>query len=236
MSIVASFTLCRYPRGERRGAISRMALDRPLLRRTPGLRFARLLGTGRGPGFDLGADLSRWALFCVFDSLDAYRQFEAVSPVALRQRERASERFTCALEPLRWRGAWGGRDPLRDARPGAAGDGPVAVLTRAGIRARRLATFWRAATPVGRSLADHPGLLASVGIGEAPVVRQATFSIWRSHEEMEAFAYATPLHREAIARRRAERWYSEELFARFHPLWWEGSWDGRDPLSGAAPA
>src|SRR5688572_19440860 len=173
-----------------------MGLDRPLLRATPGLAFWKLLGTGRGQAMTLGADLRRWALFAAWEDEPALDAFLASSEIAARWRSAATEAYSVRLEPLRARGSWNGRALFDDASAAPVEGAPVAVLTRATIRPSQLVRFYRSILPPSQRLAAAPGLLASVGIGEWPLARQATFSLWRSWDDARAYAYADGTHRE----------------------------------------
>jgi heme-degrading monooxygenase HmoA len=66
----------------------------------------------------------------------------------------------------------------------------------------------------------------AVGLGEAPFVRQATFTIWDSVADMNAYA-RSGAHLEAIQEAAQNDYFSESMFARFVPLQVQGQWHGK---------
>jgi hypothetical protein len=222
--------LWRVPPAAVPAAVLRMARDRGTVRRTPGIRFAKLLGTGDGRTFTVrDADPLRWGLLATWTCASAARDFERSSPVAAGWRGLSEEAWRVDLRPTSSRGTWSGREPFGAPVPTRT-DGPVAAITRARLRMRRAPSFWRSVPPVSADLRGRSGLRAAVGIGEAPVGLQGTFSLWSSEAAVREFG-RDPAHAAAVARTTPERWYAEELFARFAVLDAEGTLDGRDPLA-----
>ncbi len=229
--------LWRVPPARAGGALARMATDRLRLRRTPGLAFAKLVGTGDGRTFDArDADLTTWGLVASWEHPRHLAAFERRSPVARGWARLAHERWRADLALLTGHGTWAGVEqpfgsPPRGGRPaGQRWEGPVAAITRAQLTFGLWRTFWAAVPPVVADLAHAPGLLLRVGIGEAPVGLQGTFSLWSSEQALTDFAYRTAAHRDAIQRTHELGWYREELFARFAVLATTGTVFGTDPL------
>lgn len=219
LSPITTVTVFRFPPRSRVWAFSQMAFARPLLSGVPGLRFHRLMGAGRGLGFTLAPDWGRYALLAVWESHERAAGFLAGAAFMRRYRRKAASESTVVLRTLSANGAWDRRNPFLPAIDAAeAGSGEIAVLTRATIRPSRLGAFWRQVPVVSEALRRAPGLVWSIGIGEAPLLRQATLSVWRDADAVRDFAYASGPHREVVRRTRAERWYSEDLFARFSVL------------------
>jgi heme-degrading monooxygenase HmoA len=220
-----------------------MGTSPPQLRRVPGLRFFKLLGSGGTDGFGLNPNWDRYALLATWDSPQAAAAFEASALWADYQR-RSQEQLRLELLPIRAHGLWDGQQPF-EVPAGGAGPaagalppaGPVGVLTRASIHLRKARRFWSYAGPGAaplRALAEAPGVRLAIGLGELPVVRQATFSLWDSEQAVQDYAYRDVRHREVIQLTRAENWYSEEMFARFRVLRGSGTVDGRNPLEVSA--
>ncbi|QKG58806.1 spheroidene monooxygenase [Hymenobacter sp. BRD128] len=203
------------------------------LHRVAGLRFFQLLGSGADNGFGFWPNLRRYGLLATWASPDAAAAFFASHPVWAAYARRSHETWTAELAPLQAHGAWNGVQPFGEVPVGSGrAEGPVAVLTRASIRLRRAPRFWRYVEPTSRALAGAEGLRLAIGLGELPLVRQATFSVWESAEAMQHYAYRDARHREVIQLTRREGWYSEELFARFRVLKSIGTVDGTNPLAG----
>ena len=139
------------------------------------------------------------------------------------------------LKPLRWKGHWARRDPFaslaNEADPGGDSDqsdhnGQIAVLTRARVKPSQWHAFSKAVPPVAAAMKHASGLRFSLGIGEAPIGLQATFSVWDSPEAIAAFAYQGEAHRSVIKRTETSGWYAEELFSRYLVLKESGSITG----------
>jgi heme-degrading monooxygenase HmoA len=229
MARVASFHLIRERPRRALLAMARLGADRPQLQRVPGLEFWRLLGTGDGDNTGPGADLRRTALFAVWESEEHLENFLASHRIP-RRWQRAEEHFTVRLRALGGHGTWRGVDPLDGLADGDR-SGRVAVITRADVRRRSWREFGEAGKEVDAELHTADGLIDVVGIGEAPVGRLATFSLWESAAAVRTYAYAMPRHQQVIEQTRDGDWYAEELFARFEPYGSVGTWNGRDPLA-----
>jgi hypothetical protein len=89
--------------------------------------------------------------------------------------------------------------------------------------------FWRSVPPVAADLRGRPGVRLALGVGEAPVGWQGTFSLWDSAEALHAFAYQGEPHAAVVRRTAQVGWYAESLFARFAVASVEGRYEGRAP-------
>ena len=127
------------------------------LHRTPGLRFWRLLGTGRGATMTISADLRRWALFAVWEDEAALDAFLATSPIAARWDALARERWHVRLACVRSHGAWGGAEPARASRRDAAARGTGRDPHPRDVRPARLLRFYRAIEPPAARARGQPG-------------------------------------------------------------------------------
>lgn len=189
------------------------------------------MGSGHNGTFDLQPDWQQWALLATWNSQQDFDKFYNTSFIAGWWKFFNTEQWTLLCEPIQSHGKWDGDDPFA-GKPINDYTGPVAVLTRATIRISKLKGFWSSVDAVANMMTSAKGYITSFGIGEAPVYRQATFSIWESVDDVKAFAYRSREHAEVIKKTRDENWYSEELFARFKPIASFGTIKGQDPLNG----
>jgi len=203
---------------------SRIVRGPRALQRVPGLLFSKVLGSGYEGGFDLRPSPSRQGVFGLFESEQTAHNFLAQSPLVHAYQERSQEFCWATLKTFSCRGSWDGMSLQANAEPPI--HGPVAALTRASIKFSKARAFWRHAPASQNSLESVDGCQLAVGLGEAPFFRQATFSIWDSVTDMNAYA-RTGSHLEAIQAAQKNGYFSESMFARFVPLKVHGQWRGQ---------
>lgn len=195
-------------------AILRMALDRRALKKNHSISFWKLLGTGKGETFTpRDANPNRWGLLINIDE-KCLSEFEN-SKLIRRWNENSTERFEATLKPIAVHGKWSRKNPFKSEIAPIDWNGRVVAITRARIKWRKNFLFWRSVPPVTMSLKSAPGLIGAIGIGEAPLGLQGTFSIWEDPKTISYFAYRGEAHKAVIAATAREKWYAEEMFGRF---------------------
>ncbi|GAA4023316.1 hypothetical protein GCM10022409_03940 [Hymenobacter glaciei] len=237
---LTTLTVFTLKPGHRRWGLAQMGTSPGELKKVPGLRFFKLLGSGAANGFGFWPNLDRYGFMAVWDDAAAAHTFFAQHPLWAGYQRRSAEQWTVHLAPIKAIGLWDGKTPFAPeltilTLPAAIPESPIAVLTRASIRLRKTPRFWKFVEPTSAALAQVRGVRAAIGLGELPVVRQATFSVWESAKAMEEYAYKDARHREVMQLTRREKWYAEEMFARFRVLGSIGTLDGREPLAGLLP-
>ena len=194
------------------------------------------MGSGKNGTFDKVPDLKQWAIFSVQDEIpycqhDEMLQLIYGKMIAGWVKNFAVESLMICLNPIVGHGTWDQKNIFDQLPKQTSHEGVTATLTRATIRPSKLKHFWMHVAPVASQMNDAPGYLFSVGIGEVPWIKQATFSVWSSMEAMKQFAYRQKEHAEVIKKTRSEKWYSEDMFVRFGILHSSGTLKGVNPLA-----
>lgn len=215
---ITTLTFCKYASlKDKVWAFGMMQYAHADLVRVEGMEFYKLMGSGRGLGFNPWPDWSTYAILQVWKDASAADAFFSSSSLVSRYQERTQEMVTLYLKALRSHGLWSGQTPFRINDSFDPENPLVSVITRATIRNRYLPRFWRYVPTSQRPIATAKGLLYTKGIGEVPIKQMATFSIWENKECLTEFAYRSQEHQMAIKMTRDLDWYREELFVRFQP-------------------
>jgi len=198
-------------------AFTQMGILPTKIKKVSGLRFFKMMGTGGGAGFSLRPDFNTYALLAHWDSEAQAQHFFQNHPAFEAQRQKSYSYRTLIMQPVHSHGKWDGEDPFQ-AKPDASLDkhnGVVAVLTRATLRWQRLLNFWIAVPQASQAIKKARGGLYYKGVGEWPFIQQATLSVWENFDAVKQFAYKDHAHATIVKKTRKNRWYKEDLFARF---------------------
>ena len=224
---ITTLTLCNYTGFRNKvWAFGMMQFAHKYLKDIDGMSFYKLMGSGKGLGFN---PLPDWGVYCllqVWENEKQALQFLDSSQLIKNYQKHSSQQATLFMRNRKAHGKWSGTEPFQISAELDGSNDLIAVITRATIKNKNLLKFWKYVPTSQRPIKNAEGLLYTKGIGEIPIKQMATFSIWNSMEDVRKFAYRSKEHKKAIKMTRKLDWYSEELFARFQPYKLVGSWEG----------
>lgn len=174
--------------------------------------FFKMMGTGSGNGFSIFPDFGTYIF--IVTAKDHKVLIESTPVRELLHRAKRMKIYE--MIPLKAHGLWNGRNPFEPLIANNLKECHyplLSVITRGSIRRSLWWKFWQFVPKVARQIPTQA--LYSVGMGELPLVEQATFSIWQNEDDMKKWAYQNQAHRQVIGLTHALKWYDEEMFARF---------------------
>jgi heme-degrading monooxygenase HmoA len=235
--MLVTLTIIRYKKRYIFFALLAMAIHRLPLLFNPAITFYKLLGCGKNGTFDKHPDWQQWGILAVHSGIsevtvNSSLQLLYGAFIAGWVKFFSCEVCTFYLEPVEGHGRWDGKECFGSLARQTGYEGPVAVLTRATIRLSKASAFWKNVDAVAGQMNTAKGFITSIGIGEMPYLKQATFSVWQSKDSMKAFAYQMKEHAAVIRKTRSENWYSEDMFVRFRLLAATGTLNGAKPVKG----
>jgi spheroidene monooxygenase len=225
---IATISFFRY-RGikNKLWGMSQMYKARAPMRKMHGIEFFKPLGTGSGAGYSVIPDFHVYGMLAVWHS-KADAEAYVMSGLYEAFKAHSVEHYTIFMHPISSKGSWSG---YSNWKPNAEANqsGLISAITRATLKKHFLYKFWRMVPRVSFEHKDAEGLLFSKGIGEIPLLEQATFTVWKDKKDMERFAYQS-FHSEAISITRLKKGFSEEMFTRLKPYRAIGSWNNKNPI------
>ncbi|HHP7240900.1 MAG TPA: spheroidene monooxygenase [Cyclobacteriaceae bacterium] len=194
------------------------------------IKFSRFLGTGGNDGFSMMPNFHLYGLLCVWNDKYSMEQFfHNENSYYSLIKNHSEKNLDFYLQAVKGHGSWHGISPFSYDKNINIDSGPVTVLTRASINISKLHRFWKYVPNTGKQVKNTEGHVFSVGVGEWPIIEQATFSLWENYGAMVNYAYGNKYHKRVIALTKKESWYKEELFCVFKPYKIEGDYNAIAP-------
>ncbi len=195
-------------------AFSQVVIAPENLRKIPGLLFFKSMGSGSGKGFNITPSFTNYCWLIVWENENYAREFLKENSYLLEYSSRCKSVSHLFLVNVQSHGKWSKTNPFEKGADFEK-NSTVVILTRARIKLSKLLRFWLKVGKTAKKLYQFPELRFSIGIGELPLIEQATISIWDTPDAMMNYAYKDETHKNVIRLTKKYQWYSEELFARF---------------------
>ena len=189
-----------------------------------GLKFFKMMGSGR-KGFGIIPSWNTYTALLVADQevdLNNSEWFKTYS-------YKSTSQLIISLNPVKTHGLWNGKNPFFPLAEVQNKEKPCAVLTRASVKPSQWWRFWWSVPSVSKTLSEDCKF--SIGVGELPLIEQATLSLWPNIQAMTDWAYKQKAHQKAIKNTHKLKWYSEEMFTRFEVIDIKGTY--KDLTAGA---